>query len=205
MDDPYQFGYPQPSACKCEGGRLVARPYYTNRNTKSLMLIGQDPTIRSGEATTVLGFDDETSQLQIWLREVFGKTTLTTFTVYATNVVKCTFNALPSSQKGGALKFLKPLFTECKKHLESEISNFKPDYVFTFGEPTHLLFCSLLKDRPDRLRMKDSFTGDFVELAFNGHRFKYSPCLHITTFRIAMKYGAKVDKLRRLTRETFER
>lgn len=36
----------------------------------------------------------------------------------------------------------------------------------------------------------------FATVQVDGHEFQYSPCLHITTFRVAEKYGSRVGKFR---------
>jgi hypothetical protein len=36
----------------------------------------------------------------------------------------------------------------CNKYLVEEIGQYQPDLLLTFGEPTHKLFCTIIKDTP---------------------------------------------------------
>lgn len=114
--------------------------------------------------------------------------------IYATNLVKCQFDRPPSLSQGGALKFLTPRFEYCKQYLFKEIENFKPDIVLTLGESAHKLFFKEIKVLNGNLagKMKDDFTGKFIEVKLNDIVFNYSPCLHIKTYRVAETYGKQV-------------
>jgi uracil-DNA glycosylase len=163
------------------------------------MLIGQDPTIRKnpGLVTHVLMLN-KSGAIQRWLKDVFGDK-LNNIDIYATNAVKCTFAGdLPSERKGvTGHKFLSNYFHECKMHLINEIVNYKPDFVVSFGEPAHMLLTEhLLMPKSIPAKMISAFTGNFhdtfIEVNNEKISFKYSPCLHITTFRVADTYGERV-------------
>ncbi|KUO49805.1 MAG: hypothetical protein APF76_00750 [Desulfitibacter sp. BRH_c19] len=193
----YQFGYPtRCNACisisECE---LKVQPYFKNGGHIKLMLVGQDPTIfkKPERVKHVLMLDQENSQLSRWLKGIFGLKTFSNLTIYATNLVKCSFLEPPSLKDKGGLSFLKPHFENCKEHLKKELSLYRPTLVLTLGGPTHKLFRTALDD-PEKAKetMKESFSGSFLRVRVNGFEFDYSPCLHIKTFRVAEVYGDSV-------------
>lgn len=190
------FGYPSSSCKRCDAldskVKLKVEAYWKSGSKKRIMLIGQDPTIRNTkrEVKKVLMLDDKKGALGRWIQGFIPN--FDEHEIYATNVVKCTFEELPSAKAKNAHKFLEPYFDRCSKYLESEIINYKPQVILTFGEPAHKLFISILKDDNLRPKMKEAFKGGFYSVSFGGHKFEYSPCLHISTFRIAEKYGEAV-------------
>lgn len=202
-----QFGYPeQCDLCKdlknC--GHLRVRPYYQPGGPHRLMLIGQDPTIRRNPERVkyALMLDDPKSQISKWLNNLFGVNIFNSATIYGTNIVKCTFSDLPSNQ--GGYKFIRPFFNFCKKHLISEIKAYRPDLALSFGEATHKSFISILENPIDIDHyMKNAFSGNFVNVAVQGVAFRYSPCLHIQTYRVAEKYGDKVKDFKNAIRSYF--
>ncbi len=159
------------------------------------MLIGQDPTVRvkPDRVKHVLMLDDPNSQLSRWLRGLLGKKIYESAQIYATNLVKCTFEKPPADFHPGGLAFIRPYFEQCQAYLRQELASFQPELVLTLGEPAHNLFCTLL-DNGHTIppSMKAAFTGQFYRAAFNGFEFDYSPCLHLQTFRVAETYGEKV-------------
>jgi uracil-DNA glycosylase len=201
--DEYSFGYP--TECKrcapLSDARLPLRvcPYFRKGDEVRVMLIGQDPTIsrKPERVKHVLMLDQPNRSLSRWLREeVFGKKYFDSMTLYATNLVKCSFRELPS--RLGGLKFLGPYFENCKYHLAQEISRFQPTLLLTLGEPAHNSFISTLDNRDSVAdRMKEAFTGKFVKAKFRGIEFDYSPCLHIQTFRVAHTYGDRLKGFKR--------
>lgn len=62
------------------------------------MIIGQDPIIinNSERVKEVFMLDDSNTQLSRWLRNIFGESILNSITVYATNLIKCSFSSAPS-------------------------------------------------------------------------------------------------------------
>ena len=164
-----------------------------------MMLVGQDPTVRKKPERVkhVLMLDEPSGQLSRWLRDLFGPNKFERLTIYATNVVKCSFSKPPSDFDEGGLAFLSPYAEVCKQYLGREVGAFQPDLVLTLGEPSHKLFRYVL-DRPDVVGedMKEAFTGLFVRASIGGVAFDYSPCLHIQTFRVAETYGKRVDSFR---------
>jgi len=202
--DEYSFGCPR--KCKrcasfAEAKLRLVLPFFKEGSGLRLMLIGQDPTIRQepDRVKHALMLDDPNSQLSRWLRkEVFGESNLHSSTLYATNLVKCSFEKLPSAAPQGAVGFLEPYFDNCKDHLLEEISKFRPTLVLTLGEPAHKLFITTLDNRHDFAEdMKDAFTGRFVRAKFRGMEFDYSPSLHIQTFRVAHTYGERLRGFKR--------
>jgi len=150
--------------------------------------------------------DDPNSQLSRWLREeVFGRKSFNSLTLYATNLVKCSLERLPSTARQGGLRFLQPYFENCRDYLFDEISEFRPTLVLTLGEPAHKLFVTTL-DHCESIadRMKDAFTGTFVRAKFRGTEFDYSPCLHIQTFRVAHTYGDRLKRFKKGLAAYFE-
>jgi uracil-DNA glycosylase len=100
-----QFGYPKEcNKCKdlpsCE---LKVSPYYKIGGSFKLMLIGQDPTIfkKPERVKQVLMLNEKNSQLTRWLRGIFGDNNFDDLTIYATNLVKCTFPNPPSTNDEG--------------------------------------------------------------------------------------------------------
>ncbi len=163
-----------------------------------VMLIGQDPTIADDpdrdRVTHALMLNDPNSVLSRWLRgEVFAETLFDSFELYATNAVKCTFPSLPSSAKGGAERFLRPYFNNCRRYLRKEILEVRPERVFTFGEAAHQLLMGLL-DTPHSFRgkMKVDFDSQLRPVSISGWKFLYTPCLHIKQYRTARTYGPRI-------------
>ena len=192
------FGYPD-TCEKCDNCQLCVRPYYRQGTGKKLMLIGQDPTIfrKPERVKYVLMLNEKNGQLSRWLSDLIGEKIFDSLTVYATNLVKCSFKQPPSQFQAGGFAFLKPYFERCKEYLIREIVSYSPDVVMTFGEPTHRLFVSILDDNKFGKTMSEDFTGHFVNVRLRNTSFLYSPCLHIKTFRVAEKYGNKVTLFKR--------
>lgn len=138
--------------------------------------------------------DEPKGQLTRWLTAVFGKDVYQTLTLYATNLVKCGFNVLPSAAPEGNVRYLRPYFENCRNHLAREISEFRPSLVITLGETAHRLFLGILDNHNEiPSTMQEAFTGRFLSARLAGLQFHYSPCLHIKTFRVAETYGASVE------------
>lgn len=203
MMNNYSFGYPQQctwcaNIATCEMNLQVA-PYFKPGVGKRVMLIGQDPTIfkQPERVNQVLMLDQPNGQLSRWLKTLFGEETFSLLTVYATNLVKCSFAKPPSTMSEGGLKFLQPYFQNCKAYLSDELLSFGPDVVLTLGEPAHKLFISILDNRGDLPpSMQSAFTGQFIKARLGDLEFDYSPCLHIKTFRVAEVYGESVKKFK---------
>ncbi len=199
--DEYDFGYP--IKCKlcinlfhnCPS--LTTKPFLIENGNAKLMLIGQDPTIRNGKGVNrVLDLDNENGQLRRWLILVFGESIFDTYTLYATNLVKCTLDQPPSESSNPA-KLLQVYFRHCQTYITREISLFKPDFVLSFGEPAHELFFEILSDSGDLTSlMRTDFTGTFNKVRVEKTTFLYSPCLNIRTFRIADTYGDKTREFK---------
>ena len=202
--DGFAFGYPR-ECTRCANiptnptSHLIGLhvgPFLKSGSGPRVMLVGQDPTIarRPERVKQVLMLDQRNGRLSRWLEGIFGARHFETITLYATNVVKCTFSNLPSRMLEGGLKFLQPYFGNCGQYLPGEVLSFQPRCVITLGEPAHRLFASLLDNAneipPD---MKSAFTGKFVRARLQGFEFDYSSCLHVQTFRVAEKYGSKVE------------
>ncbi len=199
----YRFGYPR--TCRiCEsfstvGFNLQVAPFHKLGDEFRLMLIGQDPTITVNPERVkhVLMLNEPNRQLSRWLRDLLGEQNFDRVTLYATNLVKCTFEQKPSSVQGGALKFLRPYFEHCKHHLIEEIQSYQPDFVLTLGEAAHKLFVSILDNSTDFAdTMQGAFTGDFLQASIGECHFDYSPSLHISTWRVAEVYGDGVKKFK---------
>jgi uracil-DNA glycosylase len=197
-DNAYRFGYPQ-HCTKCKvfsktAVNLQVDPYYQSSGNLRLMLIGQDPTIFNDpeRVKQVLMLNESNGQLALWLKDLIGKG-YDFVTLYATNLVKCTFGMPPSTTREGGLKFLQPYFEICKDYLVKELNGFAPNCVLTLGEPAHMLFRSILDNAatiPET--MQTAFSGRFIKARLGELEFDYSPCLHIKTFRVAEVYGEKV-------------
>jgi uracil-DNA glycosylase len=164
------------------------------------MLVGQDPTVRKNPARVkqVLMLDQPQGQLSRWLRNLIGVRVFDQVTIYATNIVKCSFSKPPSDYDKGGLRFLLPYANNCREHLSREVARYAPNLVISLGEPSHNLFRKML-DRPDVIceSMQDAFTGSFVQASIGSVLFDYTPCLHIQTFRVAETYGVQVDSFKR--------
>lgn len=194
----YSFDYPEKcTICKSFSKtniNLQVAPYYRPGNDFRLMLIGQDPTIfqKPERVKHVLMLDEPNGQLTRWLRTLFGDENFSAITIYATNIVKCTFEFPPSQARGGGHKFLQPYFENCKEYLRTEIVNYQPTLAIALGEPAHKLFASFLDIEDFPNTMQEAFTGEFIKCEIGGHTFDYSPCLHIKTWRVAEVYGKSV-------------
>lgn len=168
------------------------------------MLIGQDPTIfnKNKSVEVVLMLDKENGSLKRWIIDIFGKENFEKAEIHATNLVKCTFSNPPSLKKNK--EFLQPFFANCKKYLKKEISAFEPELVITFGENTHINFLQILNDKkPYQGIMKLDFRQNIQTMRLDGVAFKYSPCLHIKTYRVAETYGEAVMLFKKELRKTF--
>lgn len=202
MSDAYEFGYPrQCNVCETvpgdPGRALNVGPFYRPGDSFRLMLIGQDPTIRKRpeRVSQVLMLDQPNGQLSRWLRDLLGDNAFNRITIYATNVVKCSFPKPPSDM--GGYRFLKPYSNNCRRHLVQEVACFRPALVISLGEPSHKIFRAML-DKPELTdeAMQDAFTGNFAQVSIEGVHFAYTPCLHIQTFRVAETYGSRVMAFR---------
>lgn len=206
-----EIGYPKKcTKCSSLSGVtpiLRVKPYLKKGTKSRIMLIGQDPTIyRNPERVEyVLMLDQEKGQLRRWLTGLLGVENFQATTLYATNLVKCSFEKPPYTTLKGTMKFLKPYFELCKSYLIEEITKFKPHLVLTLGEPAHRLFINCLDnaeefDKP----MKDAFAGKFREARLRSVKFQYSPCLHIKTFRVAETYGDKTKEFKKSLTSYFK-
>lgn len=206
MDKTLIFGYPEScvickfcAECKQKGLKLQVKPYFRPGDSFRLMLIGQDPTIfqKKERVKKVLMLNEENGQLTRWLKSIFGEEKFNSITIYATNLVKCTFEKPPSTYRGK--HFLRPYFENCKKYLIEEIKSFKPSLILTFGEPSHR-YCNQIFDIEDKIgdTMQQAFgtSQGFFQVSWEGISFKYSPALHIKTYRVAEIYGDKVKNFK---------
>jgi uracil-DNA glycosylase len=199
--DEYDYGYPL--SCKLctdlfhECPSLITKPFLIANGSTRLMLVGQDSTIHSGRRVNrVLDLDNEHGPLRRWLLNVFGESIFDSFTLYATNLVKCTLEQSPS-ENSNPLKLLQTYFRHCQTYILGEISLFKPNLVLSFGEPAHELFFKILSDSGDLTSsMRKDFTGSFSRVRVGETSFLYSPCLHIRTFMIADVYGDKTKEFK---------
>ena len=199
----YRYGYPQHcdlcSDLPDPARSLRVAPYLRESGAFRLMLIGQDPTVRKRpeRVKRVLMLDQEQGQLSRWLRQLFGDA-FEAVTVYATNVVKCSFSRPPSEMERGGLAFLLPYASRCRQYLVQEVKTFQPDLVITLGQPAHVILRRNL-DVPAATgkTMQDAFTWAFSRVTLDGNSFDYSPCLHIQTFRVAETYGESVAEFKR--------
>lgn len=213
MSKTNAFGYPI-SCDDCMGhdhrmGLVVTGGYYIEGNELRLMLIGQDPTVdkRAEEVNVPLLLDSKKrNTLRKWLKNEIG-IDMDQLTVYATNVVKCTFDNMPTRQGIPALRFLEPFYTNCQNHLKNEIELFKPNVILTFGESAHILFIRLLENYPqNKYKMTKAYDGVFEQAKMKDSDtiFHYSPCLHIKTFRVAITYGDKAQRFKKEIRNILK-
>ncbi len=208
-----EFGYPESCIlcksfdnCLEKNINLHVKPYHQEGNHFRLMLIGQDPTIfyKSERVHQVLMFDKETGQLKRWLKKLFEPEDLSSFTIYATNIVKCTFPKPPSTYRGK--NFLLPYFENCKQYLIKEVTHFKPTLVLTLGEPANRYFTTLFNNSDmigDKMQEAFGMKSDFFEAMIGNLKFLYSPCLHIKTFRVAEVYGERVENFKTALKKTL--
>jgi uracil-DNA glycosylase len=207
--DEYDYGYPL--SCKLcldlfhECPSLITRPYLTTNGNARLMLIGQDPLVHSFKTVNrVLDLDNEHGQLRRWLVSVFGESIFDAFTLYATNLVKCSLEKAPSDNNSN-MKLLQTYFRNCRTYIFREISLFKPDFVLAFGEPAHELFFEILSDAGDLTSsMRKDFTGSLSKVRVGDTSFLYSPCLHIRTFMIADSYGDRTKEFKMNIKRYFQ-
>lgn len=208
--DNYRFGYPKLcNSCKNfnVGNTLNVAPYYHEKGKQRIMLIGQDPRIRKNQnrVNCVLMLDRNNSALHRWLNDIFGIDNFKSSTVYATNIVKCTLDRVPSDSEQGGREYLRKFFENCKSHLLKEILSFQPDLILSFGEPAHEYLLALFDDNSLFTKeMRFDFTGSFYHISVKGHHFKYSPCLHIQTYRVAESYGDKVKFFKSNIQDIFK-
>lgn len=136
----------------------------------------------------------DNGSLSRWLKDLIGKDNLNNITIYATNAVKCILEKFPSGEDK-PIEYLMEYYDNCKDYLRNEIIRYKPDILLSFGETTHTLLRSIL-DSPEEVeeKMKKAYDGKFRTVSVNGNNFKYSPCLHIKTYRVAETYGKKVEQ-----------
>lgn len=159
------------------------------------MLIGQDPTVRKRpeRVEQVLMLNQPGGQLSRWLRDLLGESVFERITIYATNLVKCSFPKPPSDFDNGGYQFLTPYANNCRRHLTQEVASFHPTLVISLGEPSHRIFRQML-DQPKEIddSMQGAFTGKFVHVSIGGMYFHYTPCPHIQTFRGSETYRSRV-------------
>ena len=94
---------------------LKVQPFYQKAGTFKLMLIGQDPTIfkKPERVKKVLMLKEENGQLKSWLKKLFGSKNFDKMTIYATNMVKCSFTRPPFMMPSGGYNFLRPILIYC--------------------------------------------------------------------------------------------
>jgi uracil-DNA glycosylase len=165
---------------------------YSNKieNKKRIMFIGQDPTIKYGQdrVNIALMLNNDQGGIKKYLIELFGNNLFNDFTIFATNVVKCILKEKPT-EKYSVIDYLKPIFQNCKDYLIEEIDYFKPNFLFTLGEPAYQLFYSLLKNdnHPECYKFGKYFDGHLHDEKFREHYFKYSPIPHINSYKKIME------------------
>lgn len=172
---------------------LNCRPF-TPTDTPEILIVGQDPTIRSGEAGTVLMLDRPRNSVYNYIKgKILDPLDLRLDDVAATNVVKCTFPGnrppngiarenrvqLRDESRAQGIRaetaFLRPFFDNCKQYVVDEIRELKPKVLLSLGEPCHQLLVTSF-DWPIGLRLKEVFGCTFlVETLFN---VDYIPCAH---------------------------
>jgi uracil-DNA glycosylase len=183
--------YEKCSKCNEKDVNFEPIPYYeTGQNNKiKIMIIGQDPTIsnRANQhlVTIPLKFNKNREPLRKYINEIFGEKNINNSYIFVTNTIKCILKVFPGSfQKDDRLDYLHNIFICCKENLEKEIDLFKPNYIFTLGEPCHQLFYFMVKNlnNPKETKFGDFFTGDLCSLSFNGITFLYSPIPHLNQY-----------------------
>ena len=196
------------SDCRiCQERKIAYDPiesYHKENGTPRIMLIGQDPTIRNKtkKVKCALMLDDPNSSICRWIKEIFGDDNFVKYEIYATNAIKCVLKDVATDKGKDGIKYLKPIFEKCKEHLINEIKDFKPDYIFTLGEPCYKLFSYMLKDEIElKEDFSDLFGKKFKEIKFSDVTFRYSPILHIQTYRVAKKYGEEVKRFEELIKK----
>lgn len=83
--------------------------------------------------------------------------------------------------------------------MKQEVINFKPSLVMTFGEPAHRYFSSMFDNSEEiGCTMQSAFgnTEILFKAKIDGFEFRYSPSLHIKTFRVAEIYGKKIENFK---------
>ena len=111
MTDGFAFGYPRecrrcvniPAGSTSRPVGLRVEPFLRDGSGLRVMLVGQDPTVarRPDRVKQVLMLNQRNGQLSRWLEGIFGAKNFETITLYATNVVKCTFSNAPSQMLEG--------------------------------------------------------------------------------------------------------
>lgn len=172
---------------------LNCRPFMP-ADSPQILVVGQDPTIRSAEASTVLMLDRPGNPVYNFIKgKILNPLDLSLDDIAATNAVKCSFpgNRPPNSiarenrlqlrdesrARGIRVEtaFLRPFFDKCAQYLVEEIQELRPRVVLSLGEPCHQLLVTSF-GWPIRLRLKEVFRGSFtVETPFN---VAYVPCAH---------------------------
>ncbi len=169
-------------------GLLSLRTRPVRGTNPLIMLIGQDPTLSSGLAQTALCMGkDEEHPLRDWIvSQILKPNLIPQKFIYATNAVKCTFpgNRTPSHIAHDAgrdpFEVLWPFFSNCKKHLVSEIEMIRPKIIVSFGQATHQLLVESFRWRAPLLLAKafgQKFPAECGEL-----QFTYIPCIHFKTW-----------------------
>ena len=173
--------------------RLKASPFLAVKRPK-ILFVGQDPTIRKGEAEMVLKLDRPGQPLYNCIRgRILDRLGLALDEVAATNAVKCTFpnNRVPNdiardhkahfqdqADRESVLvetAFLGPFFENCKRYLIDEIQGLRPRVLVSLGQPCHQLLVTAF-GWPMGLGMKDVF-GSF-QITKEPFNVTYVPCVH---------------------------
>lgn len=144
--------------------------------------------------------DRPNNPLARWIRDCIFGGEFERPTIYATNLVKCRLEKVPTgtpSPEG----YLRSYFVVCKETLRLEFQRFKPHIVITFGQPALRLFreCVYVKDAdaiPRSMRKALKRTA-YCNITAFGVSFDYLPCVHLNTAKCYREvYGDPLRTLR---------
>ena len=164
---------------------LKAKPF--KGNNPRVMLVGQNPTLRVGEASCVLELNNKKSPIfKFIVDDILNPVGLKLEDTYATNLVKCTFpnnqepryicnKAKKKNIKITVKDFYSPFFRNCSEHFEAEIREIKPKIIISFGVIPHQLIVEAFSLDVEKA-MKKAFSKIY-RVNLLGYEAYYAPCI----------------------------
>jgi len=170
---------------------LVVRPPFEGRNPR-VMLAGVNPTTPYKPAVRcAFALDNDDFPIYRYIvMDILHECGLEIDTLYATNLIKCTFpddreprricsEKLGNGDDATVKNFLAPFFKHCRGHFDSEMQEIAPDIVISFGNIAHqLLVDEYGLDNQGVARHIESVFGNVYEVSLHEVKVRYLPCVY---------------------------
>lgn len=175
-------------------------PYDENYNAE-VLIIGHSPRVRTTSQGVINKTLDLNREGRLWkyiTMEILSPLGITLKECAATNLVKCqTRKIMPEDIKiDGKRIFMNRIFEYCGKHLENEISLFKPKLLISLSERVAVLLQKRFSPGKNRFRMQEIF-GTKRKLIVNDNDYLWIPAVHIPKPKVRSHYfPEQTDRLK---------